>query len=214
MVTFGLFISDILFLEAIRLIPAGEANLILYLWPIMVVLAGSVMGLLRLGLAQAVAVVLGLAGAAFVIGQVPTGGAMTGILLAFGGGAAWAALVIFRMRQGPNAPDALEAGFWLSALVGLALHLTTETSALPDVLTLCLSVAVGVVPLALGNLIWDVGVRRGDGATLAVMAYATPLLGALFLVIAGEATFRWGLVAGGLLIVSAGILAGRWASPA
>jgi drug/metabolite transporter (DMT)-like permease len=214
MVTFGLFVSDILFLLAIRLIPAGEANLILYLWPLMVVLAGGLAGLLRLGSAQGAAVAIGLAGAALVIGQVPTGGAATGILLALGGGAAWATLVLFRIWQGPNAPDALLAGFWLSAAVGLLLHLTTETFVMPDAMTLFLSIAVGVVPLSLGNLIWDVGVRRGDGATLAVMAYATPLFGALFLILAGEAVFRWGLLAGGVLIVTAGILAAQRSNPA
>ena len=48
MVAVGLLVSDIFFVEALYYIPAAQANLILYLWPLMVVLLGALLGLLAL----------------------------------------------------------------------------------------------------------------------------------------------------------------------
>jgi len=77
---------------------------------------------------------------------------------------------------------------------------------MPDVGALAASAAVGIVPLALGNLVWDEGFRRGDSQLLAVMAYATPLCSALLLVALGLESLGQGLFVGAVLIVAAGFL--------
>ena len=64
----------------------------------------------------------------------------------------------------------------------------------------------GIIPLALGNFVWDQGFRRGDSRLLAVMAYATPLCSALLLASLGAALLTWNLLAGATVIVLAGLL--------
>jgi drug/metabolite transporter (DMT)-like permease len=209
MVSVGLFLSDILYLLAIRRIPAAEANLILYLWPIMVVLLGGALGRVALGRWQVAAALTGLIGAAVVLGAVPDPAGAAGILLALGGGLCWTCLVLFRLWQGPDAGDAMVPGFWLSAGVALICHLAFETWVTPDLATLVCTIIVGIVPLALGNAVWDRGARNGDAAVLAVLAYATPLVAAVFLILAGQAEPRLGLLVGGAVIVAAGIMAAR-----
>lgn len=209
MVAVGLLVSDILFVLSLRHIPAAEANLILYLWPVMVVLLASALGLAALRPHHVAGVTLGLLGAALVIGGNVGGLSWVGAGLAAGGGLAWAVFVVFRAWQGEDAPGALPWGLALSAALSLVLHLLLEEWVTPSSAVLAGTLLVGAVPLALGNLAWDHGMRKGDRMLLATLAYATPLVSALLLIAAGLATPTLGLLGGAALIVAAGIIAAR-----
>ena len=209
MVAVGLLVSDIFFVEALYYIPAAQANLILYLWPLMVVLLGALLGLLALRGRDLVSVAIAMCGAALVIAPGMNEFSWVGIGLAAAGGLAWAMFCVFRLWQGPDAPNALASGFALSAAISLLLHLGTETTVTPSPMAILSAVLVGAVPLALGNLAWDHGIRRGNRILLAVLAYATPLVGALILIAFGFADATAGLLFGGVLIVAGGIISSR-----
>lgn len=209
MVALGLLASDVLFIRSLGYIPAAEANLLLYLWPLMVVGMASLLRLVRLRRLHVLAMALGIVGAVLVLGGRPENLSPQGTLLALGGGATWALYVVFRMWQGDRAPDALALGLGLSAALSFGLHLLLEDWLSPSLPGLLGAVLAGIGPLALGNLAWDVGARRGDRVTLATLAYATPLVAALLLAAAGLATLGLGLVAGGALIVLGGYVSSR-----
>jgi drug/metabolite transporter (DMT)-like permease len=209
MVAIGLLVSDIFFILALRRIPPAQANLILYLWPVLVVLMATALRLVRLRWRHFAGVALGLAGAAIVMNGSIAGLSWTGAGLAFAGGFTWAGFVAFRLWQGDGAPEALGFGLAFSAAIALALHLALESWSPPTLSDVAGTFAVGAVPLALGNLAWDHGVRKGDHVLLATLAYATPLVSALLLVAAGLAAPTFGLAASALLIVAAGVIAGR-----
>ena len=86
------------------------------------------------------------------------------------------------------------------------LHFALEPTVAPSLGAFGAAAAVGVVPLALGNFVWDEGFRRGDSQLLAVLAYATPLCSALLLGALGLASLTWGLLVGAIVIVTAGVL--------
>jgi drug/metabolite transporter (DMT)-like permease len=88
----------------------------------------------------------------------------------------------------------------------LILHLLLEPTVVPSAGGIAAAAAVGIVPLALGNLVWDEGFRRGDSQLLAVMAYATPLCSALLLAVLGLEPLTWTLGLGAFVIVAAGLL--------
>jgi drug/metabolite transporter (DMT)-like permease len=209
MVAVGLLLSDVLFVLSLRHIPPAEANLILYLWPVAVVLLAAILRLTTLRAHHIAGMGLGLLGAAFVIGGNVAGLSWLGTALAAGGGLAWALFVVFRLWQGEGAPDALPLGLLLSAGISLAVHLIIEDWVAPPLAALAGTLLVGIVPLALGNLAWDHGVRKGDRVLLATLAYATPLASALLLIVAGLAAPTLGLLGGAVLIVAAGIIAAR-----
>ena len=206
MAAIGIWVSNMLFLLSIHYIPAAQANLIVYLWPLMVVMLGLLFGLFAARPLHAASIFLGLVGAGFVIGTSGIEFEWRGIALAAASGICWAVYVIFRMRQSSGASDALMPGFALSALLSLILHLSLETTTAPSSLSLLCMLLIGLVPLGLGNVAWDYGIRLGNRALLAVLAYATPLVSALILVAAGHASLTAGLLIGGVMIVSAGIL--------
>jgi drug/metabolite transporter (DMT)-like permease len=86
------------------------------------------------------------------------------------------------------------------------LHAALEPTVLPNFQSVGAAIAIGLVPLALGNWAWDVGFRRGDSQLLAVMAYGTPLCSALLLAALGIEALTWNLMIGAVVIAVAGFL--------
>jgi len=202
----GLCGSNICFLYATHSITAAQANLLSYLWPVMVVLGGGALRLFRLRPRDYVGLAVAFAGTISVIGGLDFGGSPRGAILGVLSGASWAAFCLFRQWQGPGARPVLMPACGLSALLCLGLHLGLETTVRPGPAALAALAVNGVFPLALGNVLWDLGFRRGNGQLLAVLAYGTPILGAALLIVLGLASPSVGLLVGAALIVIAGLL--------
>jgi drug/metabolite transporter (DMT)-like permease len=200
----GLSGSNAFHILATHYIPAAEANLISYLWPVEIVAAGAVLGLFRLRVRQIIGLGLGFAGAVVLMagGKLSLSG--TGVGLAVLSGLSWSAYCVFRLEW-PFEPahNVLGTGCAISTALCAVLHFALEPTVAPS---LGAAAAVGVVPLALGNFVWDEGFRRGDSQLLAVLAYATPLCSALLLGALGLASLTWGLLVGAVVIVTAGVL--------
>ena len=203
---FGLCGTNAFFILATAHIPAAQANLISYMWPIAVVVLGAAAGFFRLRARHAAGLVIGFLGAFVVIGAEDAVLSWQGVALAGASGVSWALFCLFRLWQGPRAGDVLADGCGLSAFLCLGLHLAFETTVWPEPAALLATIGVGIAPLGLANLAWDGGIRHGDGRALAVMAYATPLCGALLLIAFGFAQATWALLIGSSLIVGAGLL--------
>jgi drug/metabolite transporter (DMT)-like permease len=275
----GLSGSNAFHILATHSIPAAEANLLSYLWPVEIVAAGALLGLFTLRTRQVVGLALGFVGAVVLMGGDKLSLSATGVVLALLSGLSWAAYCVFRLKRarGPAAtelsagaglgmpaqgtsrgtqePSACEArettarseagasahvahqalanvtvevpanvvdeasanvlgrGCAISTALCGALHFALEPTVMPGLGALGAAAAVGVVPLALGNFVWDEGFRRGDSQLLAVLAYATPLCSALLLGALGLGSLSWGLLLGGAVIVMAGIMSRHERSP-
>lgn len=206
MAVVGYLAANATYVFAMRFIPPAQANLIAYLWPVMIVVLGGAMGVMRVGWRQWLGVAVGLGGAALVIGGSGFTLSWTGIALALASGLTWAAFCLFRLFEGERAGNILGAGFAASGALSLVIHLAVETTVVPSAASLALVLLIGLLPLSLGALAWDRGIRRGDRRLLAVMAYATPLASALLLFAFGYASMSLGLALGGCMIVAAGII--------
>jgi drug/metabolite transporter (DMT)-like permease len=198
--------SDIRFMLATHRIPAAQANLIAYLWPVMIVVFGASMGFFRLRLPQFLGVALGFLGAFILIWDGRLSMSLMGIGLALLGGAAWAAYCLFRLVWKEPARNVVGRGCGIAAVISGVLHAVFEPMVIPNASVLASAAMIGIVPLALGNLVWDEGFRRGDSQLLAVMAYATPLCSALLLAALGVSNLTWNLLIGAVVIVIAGLL--------
>jgi drug/metabolite transporter (DMT)-like permease len=98
-IVYGLALAggDTCFILATHRIPAAQANLISYLWPVMIVVLGAAMGLFRLRLRQIIGLALGFIGAAILIWDRHVAMSLSGIGLALLSGACWATYCIFRL---------------------------------------------------------------------------------------------------------------------
>jgi drug/metabolite transporter (DMT)-like permease len=202
----GLSGSDIFFLLASRLIPAPQANLISYLWPVMIVVFGAAVGLFRPHWTQFAGLFLGFVGTVVLVWDGHISMSFAGIGLALLSGGCWAGYCVFRLIWKGPATNVLARGCALSTLLCASLHFLVERTVAPGAGALGAAAIAGIIPLGLGNFFWDEGFRRGDGELLAVMAYATPLCSALLLTALGAASLSSNLLIGAVIIVSAGFL--------
>jgi drug/metabolite transporter (DMT)-like permease len=198
--------GDLCFLLATHRLPAAQANLLSYLWPVMIVVMGAAVGLFRLRLRQLAGLALGFSGALILFWDGHITLSFPGIALALLSGALWALYCVFRLIWKAPVGNILARGCGISVLACAGLHFLLEPTVLPDARAVTAMAISGFLALGLGNFLWDQGFRRGDSQLLAVMAYATPLCSALLLTVLGAALLTWNLLLGALVIVAAGLL--------
>lgn len=207
----GLFGYHALLFVAFAFAPAVEVNLINYFWPLLVVLLGGALLGLRLTWRHVAGTVLALGGCVLMVGQ----GAAFRVDALFGYAAAAACAVIWALysvmaRRLASVPTEAVVGFCaLTALLAAALHVLTETTVVPDPPAWLAILGLGLGPVGGAFFLWDLGMKRGDPLLLGTLAYATPVLSTLWLIVAGEAAFTPRVMFAALLVAAGGLLAAR-----
>jgi drug/metabolite transporter (DMT)-like permease len=214
---YGLFGFHFLLFIALRLAPPVEANLVNYLWPLLiVVLAPVILPGVTLRTRHVAAALFGFAGAALLVtgagpglGGEGGGGAMLGYAAALASALVWStySLATKRFAQLPTATIGLYCA--VSGLVALACHAFFEPRYVPRIAELPWVVALGLGPMGAAFYLWDYALKRGDPRAIGALAYLAPLVSTLVLVAAGEGSLGpVTLVAMGL-IVGGAVLGGR-----
>lgn len=209
LVSSGLLVNNLLYLMAMPRIGPAEANVVSYLWPILLVLIVSRLDGSRLMRGQWLGITAAFTGAALAIG--PTfarGFDPLGVFLAFASGLTFAVYAAIRSR-GQEQHDVIGPSMGLMALLAMGLHLAFETTpqlAWPQLLAIG---AIGVAPLTLSNALWDLASRTGHMAIISGLAYLTPLVGLLLLSLLGAAMVSWSTAVGAVLIVAGALAASR-----
>ena len=207
----GLFGFHFLLFLALRLAPPVEANLVNYLWPLLIVVLTPV---LLPGWAltprHVVAALLGLAGAALAIGASPSAvdaRAAAGFALATGSALTGACYSLLVRRVPPFSSWAIGGFALASGMLALACHALFEPRAafLPgDAWKLA---ALGLGPMGAAFYLWDIAMKRGDPRVIGTIAYATPVLSTLLLLLVTSRPLTPSLALATALIAGAAILA-------
>jgi len=207
----GLFGFHFLLFLALRLAPPVEANLVNYLWPLLIVLLTPVI-LPGFGLRarHVLAALAGLAGAALAIGAAPTAidaRILLGFALAGGSALTWACYSLL-VRRVPLFSSWAIGGFALaSGVLALACHLAFEARASFAAGDAWKLLALGLGPMGAAFYLWDVAMKRGDPRVVGVLAYATPLLSTVLLLATTSRPLTGVLAGATALIVGAAVLA-------
>jgi drug/metabolite transporter (DMT)-like permease len=205
----GLFGYHALYFAALALAPAVEANLLNYLWPLLIVLLSAPVLGLRLGARRLAGVGLGFAGCALLVGAGAAfpAEALWGFACAVGCAVVWAVYSVTSRRMAAVPTEAL-AGFCLAtaALAGGA-SLAFEQPVLPDARQWLAVALLGAGPLGAAFFLWDAGMKRGDPRLLGTLAYAVPVASTLLLVAGGEGALDWRVAAAAALVAGGGLLA-------
>ena len=214
----GIFGYHALFFGALRLAPPLEANLLQYLWPLLIVLLAPVyLPGNRLGGHHLLGAGLGLAGAVLVLsgGRFRLDlGHLPGYLLALGAAFTWSSYSLLTKRVRPF-PTGAVGGFCLaSGLLALGVHglLGGRIPAAPAPADLLRLALLGLGPMGVAFYTWDAAMKRGDPRVIGALAYLTPLLSTLWLVLWGGrhlspvAGCAMGLIVAGAATGSLGLL--------
>src|SRR5260221_882406 len=185
----GLFGYHALYFAALQLAPPAEANLINYLWPLLIVLLSAPLAGERLGWTHLAGAALGFAGVALLAfgrGVDFASQYAAGYALALGCAFAWSLYSVLSRRFGQTPTDAIAAFCAVSAVLALACHLVFESTVWPADAKAWLAVlALGVGPTGGAFYLSDHAVKHGDIRALGAASYATPILSTALLIASG-----------------------------
>lgn len=217
---YGLFTYHLALFLALRLAPAVEANLLNYLWPLLIVLLTPVFFRGRsLTRRHVAAAWLGFAGAALLVTGGPRSfdqvafdrGHLPGHLLAIAAAVIWATYSLATSRLGNVRTSLVGLSCALSGMLALIGHFAFEPRyvfAARDVPWLLL---LGVGPMGLAFFAWDAALKRGDPRVIGSLSYVTPLLSTALLALNGGG--KLGVVSlGAMALIVGGALLGTWPS--
>jgi drug/metabolite transporter (DMT)-like permease len=209
----GLFGFHFLLFMALRFAPPVEANLVNYLWPLLIVLLTPLLlpGW-RLAPRHVTGALIGFAGAALAIGVAPTTFTPTALLgfgFAAGSAVVWACYSLLTRRVPMFSSWAIGGFAFASGVLALILHRLLEAPpALHDGDAWKL-LLLGLGPMGTAFYLWDIAMKRGDPRVIGVLAYATPLLSTALLMAATGRALTASLAAATAMIVAAAVVATR-----
>ncbi len=189
--TIALFGYHALYFIALKRAPAVEANLLNYLWPLLIVLFAGLLPGVRVRAAQILGTVLGLIAAVVLVtrgsGVELQARFAPGYLAALCAAVIWAAYSVLNRRHAAVPSAAITVACALVAALGAAAHVAFENSVVPSYRQWLVLLVMGLGPVGAAFLLWDHGTKRGDLALLGSLSYLAPLLSTLLLVLAGQA---------------------------
>ncbi len=201
---YGLFGFHFLLFLALRTAPAVEANLVNYLWPLLIVVMAPLFHKgTRLHWRQVLAALAGFSGAVWVI----TGGKVldlqinVGYLAALGSAFIWASYSLMTQRV-PAFHTAAIGSFGLaSGLLSLVCHLALETPVTISNQDTLLLIWMGLGPLGLAFYFWDAALKNGRAQQIGLLSFLTPLGSTILLLLDRQEALTPTVAWAGLLIV-------------
>ena len=190
----GLFGFHFFYFLALRNAPALEASLIIYLWPLLIVLFSTLLpartGVGGLQWWHVAGAVLGLAGAVLILISKESSSTVQASWLGYGAAVTaallWSSYSVLS-RLFAHVPT--HAITWVcgACVVGaVAAHIGFEQTVWPRGGVAWLAIlGLGIGPVGGAFYLWDYGVKHGDLRVLGAIAYMAPLLSTLILVASG-----------------------------
>jgi len=211
---YGLFGYHFLLFIALRHAPPVEANLVNYLWPLlMVVLAPLILAGLKLRALHVVAALLGFGGAVIAIltAGTATGGAgwSWGFLPALASAFIWASYSLLTQRVKAFPTAAIGLFGLVSGLLSLLCHWALEPPAVLSARDGVLLAVMGCGPLGAAFFLWDKALKLGDARQIGILSYLTPLGSTALLLLVSGRPLSWSIALAAVMILSAAVLGTR-----
>jgi drug/metabolite transporter (DMT)-like permease len=187
---YGLFAYHFCLFVALRLAPPVEANLLNYLWPLLIVVLSPlfVRGA-TLHARHVLGALLGFGGATLLVtgGRLGLSGtAGAGHVLALAAAFIWSTYSLASRRLGGFPVSAIAAFCLVSGLLSLLCHVLLEPAYRPAAADVPLVLLIGLGPMGGAFYLWDRAMSAGDPRVVGTLAYLTPLASTLLVAAAGD----------------------------
>lgn len=213
---YGLFGFHFLLFISLRYAPPVEANLVNYLWPLLiVVLAPVFLPGLKLRPVHLIAALLGFAGAAIAIlgsgrgASSASGGWYWGYLPAMASAFIWATYSLLTKRVATFPTAAIGLFGLVSGLLSLLCHAALEPAVALSNHDWLLLVILGLGPLGAAFFLWDKALKLGDARQIGILSYLTPLLSTTLLMLTSSRALSWSIGLAAVMILGAAGLGTR-----
>lgn len=208
---YGLFGYHAALFFALQSSPSVQANLINYLWPLLIVLLAPLFSKkLRLSTRVLLGGLMGFLGAALAIlsGSSTDSVFYSGYAFAFLAAIIWSTYSLATNRIGSFPTPAVGVFALVAGLLSLAMHFLFEEQVALSSYEWLILVLLGLGPLGAAFYFWDYAIKKGNPQEIGLLSFLTPLLStSLLLIITGQ-PISWLLGLSAALIVG-GSLIGR-----
>ncbi len=209
---YGLFGYHAALFAALQLAPAVQANLVNYLWPLLIVVLTPIfLPGTSLRAKHLIAAAVGFAGAALAItsgGAIAEGGQL-GYLFALLAAIIWATYSLLTKRVSHFDSAAVGLFALVSGLLALAGHFVFEAPVAPSASQWLLLLVLGLGPLGGAFYLWDYALKNGDPQRIGLLSFLTPLLSTTLLLLVTGRDLTWLLAVSALLIIGGAVLGNR-----
>ncbi len=211
---YGLFGYHFMLFLALQTAPAVEANLVNYLWPLLIVLLSPIFTKsLSLNFRYFLAAISGFAGAVLAITSGDSGFGFSsievGYFFALAAAVIWAtySLATTKVPRFPTAAIGLLA--LVSGVLAIGAHFLFEPAATISTADWLLLLVLGIGPLGGAFYLWDAALKIGDPRRIGLLAFLTPLLSTILLVVVSGDSLSWQLLLATGLIIGGALLGPR-----
>lgn len=208
----GISVHNLTWVAALQQAPPLEATLIIYTWPLLVIVFTTISLGQKFRWFHIVAGLLGMAGIAVLL--MGRGLGIGGFNLLPGHGWAlvsaltWSVFSAVSARYPYLTSNFLGVVFFLSMVINGAVWLFYQGAPLAPTQSLWIAGTASIF-FALGYAMWDFGMKHGNSQLIGAISFLTPVLTAVYLVLLGKADLTLYLLAS-LALVVAGIAVAKY----
>ncbi len=210
----GIFVYHALYFYALSTVPAAQASLIAYFWPLLIVLmSGLLPGGEGLKKQYIIGAILGLMGVAFIFMDRNDANAEVinplGYLAATACAFIWSSYSVSNRRYAEVPSEMIIGVCGAIAVVAWLAHMVFEETIVPQTRQILPIILLGIGPVGLAFVAWDYATKKGNLSLLGALSYLIPLLSTILLVITGLAAPSFWLLGGAVMIVAGAVYASR-----
>jgi drug/metabolite transporter (DMT)-like permease len=214
---YGLFGYHFMLFLALQTAPAVEANLVNYLWPIFIVLLSPLFTkTLSLNFRYVLAATSGFAGAVMAITYNGSGfsssSLQVGYLFALAAAVIWATYSLGTQKVPRFKTSAIGLFALVSGVLAIGAHFLFEPATAISSGDWLLLIVLGAGPLGGAFYLWDAALKIGDPRRIGLLAFLTPLLSTVLLIVVSGQALNWQLLLATGLIVGGALLGPRTTS--
>ena len=209
----GLFGYHFFYFFAIKNAPSVEANLINYLWPLLIVLFSSFLPNEKLRWFHVAGSLLGFLGAFLLVSK---NGSfdfdlayIKGYIFAFIAALIWSSYSVISRTLSQIPTYSITAYCLITSILSLICHLTFETTVIPSSLELFAALMLGLGPVGGAFFVWDSGMKTGNIKLLGSLAYLIPLLSTFLLIVFSLSNLTNTIIIASILIVCGSLLSSK-----
>lgn len=208
-VAIGLMGNNAFYLAAISRIGPAEANVVHYLWPVLLVALASLVHRRAPSFIQTIGISLGFCGVAVALSpQMGHGLDLIGVLLGVCGALTFAIYSVGRSLARAET-NVVGPSLAIAGIAALVVHFSFEPLYWPSNFQWAAIALMGIGPFTVANIFWDKATREGSAATISSLAFLTPLVAITLLAIFGLSVVTMATVVGAFLAISGAVLSSR-----
>lgn len=210
----GIFGNEVLFIMSFKYAPVAHADLINFLWPIMVVLFSALMPNEKFHFRYLIASIIAFI-AIYILIFYDKEKVMSfkyqyikGYVFAFGAALFWTCYTLISKSYGKLKPEMIGIYCGFGLILSLCMHLYYEETVIPSFENVLALIFMGIATHCLAYFFWDYGIKKGNFKLLSILSYFNPIISILILILLGFAKPSYALCLATVLIFIAGVVGG------